>query len=253
MSVKLVLTKEQFIDLAMPLHEGYTPAPHVVEHMRYVDATTVTGPAGVGKDTVIKSTGIPQVLSETTRDPRNNNGVMEQHGKEYFFRGGELNAVYADIVKGNYVQWAPGPNNNIYGSRNEAYPLAGPALIDVLAAAIPKMRALRTYLRSVESAYIVADSYDSYIQRFTGRGKLDPTDFKARLEEARSSLEFGLEDDEMHFIVNDTIEHAARNLTLLAQRHESLSEETRARNCGYAMLKGLSKELGRPMILPVSS
>lgn len=245
-------SKTAFMDATLPLYEGYKPAEDVIMHTQHVDLTMVIGPAGVGKDTVMRRTGLPRVLSVTTREPRENDGKMEQHGVEYLFCGDELNAVHEDIVKGRYVQWALGPNGNIYGSNNDAYPAEGPALIDVVAQAVPKMRELRKYLRSVESAYVVAGSFQDWIDRLDGRGQLDPKDRHSRLEEAYNSLHFGMDDQEMHFILNDDADEAALNLKLLAERHEDFAVEEYARKCGYVMLRDLSKELGLPLVYPIS-
>ena len=236
----------------MPLHTEYTPAPSVVEHCRHIDLTTVTGPAGVGKNTIMSLTGIPVVVSDTTRNPRSNDGYMENEGVEYWFRGDELEEVYNDIQNGDFVQWAPGPNDNIYGSRNSSYPQEGTALIDVVAKSIVSVRDLRPSFNSVESAYIVTPDYETWIPRLRGRGTLDPKDFSSRLKEAHSSLVFGLEDEEMHFIVNDEKTEAAQNLELLATRHESHEAEKRAKNCGLLMLRGLEKELGLKITYPLS-
>ncbi len=245
-------SKQAFMEATLPMYPDYQPAPEVTAHTRRVDLTTVTGPAGVGKNTVMTGTGLPIVVSETTRDPRENDGVMEQHGVEYYFRGGELEVVHADIATGQYVQWAPGPNDNIYGSRNEAYPAEGPALIDVVARAVPDIRKLGKNFHTVESAYVVAESFDAWMQRFKGRGEIKPEDFHSRLEEAHSSLEFGLDDEEMHFILNRDKDEAAKNLRLLAERHEDFAVEAVAKNCGHAILRGLSAELGRPITYSVS-
>ncbi|MGK0209646.1 MAG: guanylate kinase [Patescibacteria group bacterium] len=52
----------------------------------------ISGPSGVGKNTLIDAykkeygTQITQLVSATTREPRRNNGVMEQDGVEYHFK-----------------------------------------------------------------------------------------------------------------------------------------------------------------------
>lgn len=244
-------SREQLSQLVVPMHRLYVPSAETTQHTEHVDLTTATGASGVGKDTIMRLTRIPIVTSGTSRIPRSNNGVMEQHGREYYFEY-DLNKIYEDILKGNYVQWAPGPNSNIYFSTPDAYPISGAALIDVVAGNIPNIRALRQNFKSIESAYVVAESYEAYDKRFRGRGEISEAELRSRQEEAYSSLVMGLDDEEMHFIVNDDPERAARNLALLANRHESHDEEVRARNCGNKMLQGLSRELGLPIVLPIS-
>lgn len=240
------------MELVIPLHQKYRPSPATTEQTQHVDLTAVVGATGVGKNTLMSLTGLEVVISDTTRDERSNDGVLEQHGIEYFFRGNELDAVYKDILNGEYVQWAPGPNNNIYGSRNSSYPVEGPALIDVVAQAVPSIRSLNDDFRSMEVAYVVKETYGEWMEQLIGRGKIEQDDLVSRKEEAFHSLTFGLEDPDIYFIVNDSMERAADELRLLALiRHEPKSQRW-ARHCGYVMLRGLRQELGFPVAYPLA-
>lgn len=247
MNFETINTRELFMELVVPLQQMYAPAAATTEHTRHVDLTAVVGCAGVGKNTLMSLTGLDIVTSDTTREERENDGVMERHGVEYFFRGNELYEVYQDIVNGEYVQWAPGPNNNIYGSRNSAYPVEGPALIDVVARAVPAVRGLRENFRSLEVAYVVKETYSEWIGQLISRGKIEEEDLNSRKLEALDSLTFGLEDHEVSFIVNVNKERAAEELKSLALLRQEPRSQRWARNCGFAMLCGLRQELGLPV------
>lgn len=245
------LTPHEFVDIVQPLQADYRPADDVIEHTHRIDLTTVTGPAGAGKDTLIKLTDIPQVISRTTRPRRSNNGILEEHGREYFFDT-DLNAVYEDVAKGQYVQWAVNPyNKTFYGSRNDAYPPSGAAIIDVMMSSVTPMRALRGNFKSLESAYVTTRDFQTLAARLRGRGALAPEDITGRFNEALQSLESGLDDAQMIFIVNDDKNVAAASLKAIAERRFSRNDldERWARACGYITLSGLREELGvaRPL------
>ena len=239
------------MELVLPLYPDYTPATETTEHTKHVDITPVIGVAGVGKNTLMSLSGIHTVTSDTTRDERENDGVMEQNGVEYFFRGNELYAVYLGIANGEYVQWAPGPNNNIYGSRNSSYPAEGPALIDMVSIEVPRMRALSKNFRSMDFAYIVKEDHSKWIDQLLGRGEIADADLLSRKHEGYESLTFGLEDKDISFFVNDDKDDAAEELRRFALSREKPKDQVRARNCGYAMLRGIAKDLGLPLVYPL--
>lgn len=243
--------RREFAQLVDPTDGCYVPNDIVTSHTRHVDLTTVAGPAGVGKNTVMTKTGLSVVVSDTTRQPRENDGVLEVDEREYFFRD-DIAGVYEDLVYGMYVQVAlvdmGEKGANIYGSRNVAYPANGPALIDVIAGAIPKIRALRPNFNSIESAYIVAPDYETWIARLDGRGTIPPLERTKRMEEAFQSLQLGLDDHEMTFVLNEDPTIAAEALRQFAkERYVARDMQVFAKNCGYKILCSLSHELNRPL------
>lgn len=233
------MTEAQFIAEANELYDDYGPNGDVDSKLGLVDATTITGPSGVGKDSLRVETGLPIVVSDTIRGPRENNGVLEVHGREYFFRGHELEATMADLRVGNYVQIGMGPGRKgFYGTRLSSYPAWGPALLDVIAEKVEPMRDLP--FASFESAFVVAQSSDAWLQRFDGRGKTTPEERVKRLVEAEQSLQTGLDDERYVFIVNEDLPLAAQTLARLAvEREVDKVQSTKGRNIAAAILRDL--------------
>src|SRR4051812_45219052 len=68
----------------------------------------LVGPSSSGRNTIINELvaegGYHYIVSDTTRQPRVNNGVLEQDGREYWFRTEE--DILADLQAGNFLEAA---------------------------------------------------------------------------------------------------------------------------------------------------
>ena len=68
---------------------GYAPDPAVSALLDNTRVVILCGVTGAGKDTVqnelFKKYHYERIITSTTREPREENGVMEQDGKEYYF------------------------------------------------------------------------------------------------------------------------------------------------------------------------
>jgi hypothetical protein len=244
-----VITSANFYQEAMTLHRGYEPNPEVIEHAHRVDLTSLSSAAGIGKDTIIGYTQLPQIISDTDRQPRSNNGKPEENGVEYYFRNGNLQAYYDDIAAGRYVQFGPGPNNRIYGSRGDHYPAEGPAMIDVVAASIPGIWGLEKYMRSVQCLGLVLDP-NIWMPRLQGRGDMSKDDLDGRkrqaLESTQQLLDFG---PKVLLIENRDSKETAATVIQIALRDETAvdtvtADYVRCGNIAKCMIDYLRDDLG---------
>lgn len=245
------LTRERFAELVGPLEDTYLPDRQVIEHMGRVDVTTVSGPTGAGKTTLMRACGIPRIISTTTRPPREQDGVLEQDGVDAYFVGGQLPRVYEELTCARYVQWALHPvSRAFYGSHIDAYPEHGATLLDAMVQSVPRLRKVGAYFKSLASVYVVVDDFPTMRSRIAGRGTLEEEELRGRLVESMASLEQGLDDPAMHFLLNRDRDEAARRLALFAERQlTDDTQERHARQCGHLMLRGIRDELGLPQPL----
>ena len=219
---KMTISRDRFIAEVQKDYPTYQPNPETLARMSAIGLTLVTGPAGSGKSTVMAETKLPRVVSDTIRDPRTNDGVIEIDGREYFFRGNQLDETLAGVRGGNYVQYALGPSRtSFYGSRAASYPEEGAALMDVVTASVPGMQELP--FGRVTPVAVIAPSHNEWIRRLDGRGTLDADDRAARIVEARQSLGDAIEGN-YQIVVNRELGAAAKTLLLIAKNKE-LSQE----------------------------
>lgn len=210
----------ELIAIAEKLEPVYQPAPDTIVQIEQVDLTLLLGVSGAGKDTTRRGTGLPVVVSDTTRPPRTNEGIPEINGVDYHFRGDEPQAVVEDLERGRFVQFAlfGDTAKNVYGTRAAAYPTTGPALLDVVLSQIDVMSALP--FRSVAAAYIVPPSFSTWQARWEKRGHVSPEDTKQRMHGSLGSLVASRERDDLIYIVNDDPAIAAAALSRFATERE---------------------------------
>lgn len=236
-----MITREAFLTEMEHLEPGYVPDMSVHDQTRRIHLLPVMGPSAVGKNTSLEVSGLFKVISETSREMR----TGETGGDPYHFIDSpdKWQQTLEAANQGMLVQFKIHPTTHeYYGSHSRRYPSYGPAAIDV----IPKQ--YYDFLKmgvfgKVTGIYIVAEDFDSWLKRFfASRGDLPEEQVAARMQEAESSLETGLSDPGIRFILNDAPERAALDLRKLSEGQDIDSRrELLARKCGDLMLRGLLK------------
>lgn len=169
----------------------------------------LSGPSGVGKDTVLDAwravdPRVERVVAYTTRDPREG----ETDGVDYHFVSED--AFMAHAMRGAFLEWM-----EVHG-RHYATPLEDmEALLAQGKTAVLKIDvqgALRVMLLrpGVLSIMLVPPSWEALEHRIRGRGTESEETLALRLENARKELEFA---DRYTFrVVNDDVARAVREI-----------------------------------------
>jgi guanylate kinase len=174
----------------------------------------ISGPSGVGKDTVIKrllelDPNLTYSVSFTTRPPR----AGEVDGVNYHFVSRE--EFERLIREGAFLEYAT-YDGNLYGTpiaQLDEVRAAGHDIvlkIDVQGAEQVRKRApdaLRTFL--------AAPSMDELLRRRTERHSESPRDQAARQRIAEKEMELATHFD--HVVVNDDVERVAREILAIIQ------------------------------------
>lgn len=194
----------------------YKPNPDTVQHLGNLHLLMVVGPSGVGKTTLVKACGLPEVIGDASRPPR----PGEQNGVEYWFRP-EAEMI-AEARAGRYVQIAVGSEGDIKATHASSFPAEGCAVFAVAASAVPTFRGLS--FAETSTAVIVPPDYESWMQRINGHD-LSAESLAMRLREAKQSYEFALADESSRFVLNDDIPSAVSRLQSVVRgevpdRHE---------------------------------
>ena len=179
----------------------------------------LTGPSGVGKDTVLRELfdidpALEYCVSYTTRPPR----PGEVEGVSYFFV--EEPAFRAMIARDEFFEWS-----TVYGElKGRTYETVNKALasgkdtvikIDVQGA--EKVRS-RIGDRAIY-IYLLPPSLEALEQRLIERATEDPASLQARHE--RALAELALKDTYDHQVVNDDARRAAREIEAIIQAARS--------------------------------
>jgi len=204
-----------------------------LSHYRLSDAAKATladlrlvllvGPTSSGKNTVInellKTGKYHYIVSDTTRKPRMNDGVMEQNGKEYWFRT-EAD-VLDEISRGDFLEAALIHNQQVSGTSIRELEIARQANLVALAE-VEVVGAANTYIAKPDTVIIfcLPPSFESWMKRLQGRGTMPADEVRRRMETACDEFEAALSNDYYHFVINDDIAEAVTLIDAMATKGE---------------------------------
>lgn len=192
----------------------------------------MVGPTSSGRNTIIRElvkTGHYHfIVSDTTRKPRVNDGVLEQDGVEYWFRTEE--DMLADLRQGMFLEAAVIHNQQVSGMSIRELAKAketNKIAIDEVEIA----GAGNTYIAKPDTIIIfsVPPNFDVWMQRLRNRGKLPEDEVRRRLESAADEFEAALTHDYYHFVVNDKIEETVASIEAMVHGNFDDKAEYQAR------------------------
>jgi guanylate kinase len=182
----------------------------------------LTGPSGVGKDTVLRELfqldpGLEYCVSYTTRPPR----PGEIEGVSYYFV--DEPTFRAMIDRDEFFEWS-----TVYGELkgrtdetvNTAIASGKDTVIKIDVQGAEKVR------RRIENAiciYLLPPSVEALEHRLIDRATEDPASLRARQDLAVAEL--ALKDTYDHQVVNDEAKRAAREIEGIVQAARSSSED----------------------------
>jgi guanylate kinase len=185
----------------------------------------ISGPSGVGKDTLIKSLlehdrNLRYSVSCTTRSPR----PGEVDGVDYSFVNRERFQQMLD--QGAFLEHAT-YNGNLYGTLTERVERERDAGHDVvLKIEVNGAEQVRAKAPDAVFIFVAPPSVDELVRRQVKRNTESTQDMTARREIATREMEYASRYD--HVVVNDELEHAvAEILAIIKQARANLADATR--------------------------
>lgn len=229
----LVMDKQAVISRLKALQVTYRPNPDVLEQLAHINLLAVVGPSGAGKSTITKKSGLPYVVGDTTRAPREG----EIHGRDYNFRI-DLTALLEEVQRGEFVQFLIQRETEMYGTKASSYPQSGACVMSILSSAMPRFKQLG--FGSITPIYIVPPNNSEWMRRIAAHRDRD---LESRLLEAKESLVAALADPQYVFILNDDLETAVKALREVATGNIDHTASARARSSASLLLEQLHKSI----------
>lgn len=207
----------------------YHPQPEHFAHLQGIPLLFIVGISGAGKNAISTKLKVDhpgeyhQLITNVTRAPRKNNGVLEQDGVDYHF----ISMERADKMLDNqqYIE-ANIYSNNIYGTSIAELELAQQkhriVIGDIDVNGVANFVRLGLHALPV---FVLPPSYDVWQQRLLTRypnGIIDQDDWLARMKIARSEIEHALETEYFHFVINDDLNEAVQAINAIA--HDTPTE-----------------------------
>ncbi|HUD06313.1 MAG TPA: hypothetical protein VMR34_00335 [Candidatus Saccharimonadales bacterium] len=187
----------------------------------------MVGPTAVGRNTVItrlaQSREFEYLASDTTREPRVNNGVPEQNGREYWFKSerefleGLKNHHYleAAIIHGQQVSGINTTELLKIATQNKI------AITDIEVQGSENILKLKS---DTVTIFLLPPTFEEWMSRLNNRGEMSEQERERRLNSAKEELEGALEANHYIFLVNNEFEETVRKIKELLDANVSSVE-----------------------------
>jgi guanylate kinase len=191
--------------------ENYHMSSDTAELVRETKLLLIAGIVGGGKNTVInellKGSEYHEIVSHTTRLPRNNHGIIEMDGVDYhFITPSEAEQLIKDqaFVEVKYV------HGNVYGtSAAELEAAHGEGKIAVTDIDIKGVVEYLDIKPDTHAVFLLPPSVETWLARLERRyGNLEEhnEEIEKRLRTAKQEIEFIQQDERFILVVNDDLE-----------------------------------------------
>lgn len=198
---------------------NYRPSEAAKRILAETRLVLLVGPSSAGRNTIInelvKTGAYHCIVSDTTREPRSNNGVLEQDGREYWFRTEE--SVLSELKRGDFLEAAIIHNQQVSGISIRELERARVAnRIAINEVQIDGADNINRFKPNTTIIFVTPPDFGSWMARLHARGMLPPEELRRRLESARKEFSAALEYPYYKFVVNGKLEDSVAAVNALA-------------------------------------
>ena len=227
--------------------KDYKPSIDVIDLLNQIKVVFLVAPAASGRNTIIRNmimTGkYYYLISDTTRKPRINNGVPERDGAEYWFKNEEQ--MLDGLHRGEYIEASIIHEQQVSGaSIQELRNALEKTLIAITDIDIQGCDFLQDYARDAENIFVLPPDFDEWMRRMDGRGAMELSEKKRRLQSAVKEIQGALTRPYFKFVVNWDLRSTCEQL------HEEILDgifdehrQQEARHHAVTLLARLDSEL----------
>jgi guanylate kinase len=209
------------------LVDNYKILPEAVQLVRSTPIVLLVGVSGAGKDTIKHK--LLDIVSHTTRLPRENGGVMERDGVEYHFVSKE---EMAELLRQRTFIEAKMYSGNIYGTSTAEIQTAHDegkiAVTDLEVQGVAEYKALSS---TVIAEFILPPDYNEWQHRLRARygaEGADAADMVKRMRTAITELQEALDKPYYHFVVNEDLAETVHSVDSIAHHDDEFTQIDRS-------------------------
>ena len=206
------------------LVEKYRTPKEAVQVVKNTKIALLVGISGAGKDTIKKGMlarpGFGEIISHTTRAPRENSGVMEKNGVDYHFI--TLETARQMLEREDFIE-AKLVHGTVYGTATDDVLSAGHEGVAITDLDVQGVAEYREISDEVVAIFVIPPSYDEWLKRLKRRYTTEEEfmrEWPKRRESAISELRHALEVPYYHCVINDDIDRAVEVAAEIAQRDD---------------------------------
>lgn len=195
--------------------ENYQISAHAQQILSKTPLVLLLGPSSSGRNTVIeylvKTGNYHFIVSDTTRPPRVNNGVLEQNGREYWFR--TEREMLDELRRGEFLEAEVIHGQQVSGiSIRELQRALDQGKIAINEVDILGFQTVHEAKPDTVLIMVLPPSFEEWQRRMAGRGKMSDVEFKRRMETAHKIFTDASQQQYATLIINDTVMHAAAQI-----------------------------------------
>lgn len=199
---------------------NYQISPASQRILAKTNLVLLVAPTSAGRNTIIrellKTGDYHYIVSDTTRQPRANDGVLEQNGVEYWFRSEE--EMLRDLKAGRFLEAAIIHNQQVSGiSVRELKRAHSEGKIAITDIEIVGARHIVAAKPDTVAIFVLPPDLKEWMRRFKHRGKLSKAEMRRRLESAAKEFSEALEHKYYTFVVNDSFLKATEKIHQIAK------------------------------------
>lgn len=222
----------------------YAPDRAVQEILKDARIALFDGPSASGRNTIMQrlvETGkYQQIVSDTTRKPRFNNGVPEINGKEYWFKS---ERDFLDgLQSGQYLEAAIIHDQQVSGvSISELKRISKEGKIAINDIQPDGVEAFRKYKPDTICIFVIPPNFQTWIKRLRIRGEMSEEEQRRRFLSAVDEIEHALAVDYYGLLINNNLEQAVADADALCSGIKSDFSE--ARTAAKQLLEAIKSHL----------
>lgn len=218
-------------------------AKRIIDKVPYTVLTAITSS---GRNTIIaelvKTGKFYFTISDTTRPPRDNNGVMEQNGVEYWFKTEAQ--VIEGLKQGKYIEAALIHNQQVSGSNiSELEHAQANNLLPINEIEVQGVEIIKKFSKKLVPIFVLPPSYQEWMRRWSTRGQISEDEKNNRMHSAKMELETALSRDYYHFLVNDDLSKAVKGIQKIIEGQIDSAHEAAGKQVATEILRQLNQEL----------
>jgi guanylate kinase len=198
----------------------YKLSPSAAKTLEQVKLVLLVAPTATGRNATIsellKRAGYYFIVSDTTRKPRMNNGILEESGREYWFRSEE--EMLEEIRRGEFLEAAIIHNQQVSGiSIRELDKARKQKKIAVTDAEIAGAENATHLKPDTIAMFMLPPSFEEWQRRIALRGTMELDEYKRRMTSACKEFEAALSHAYYRFVINESVEQAAAVVDRIAR------------------------------------
>lgn len=221
------------------LVKSYQMPEKAIEILANSKPLLIASVTGGGKNTIIdellKTNQFHYIVSHTTRQPRENHGVLEQNGVNYWFINED--DLIIELEQHNFIEAKIVHEQNVYGTSiaefERAITLNKKPLIEIDVQGVEEMKA---HAPDVLAVFLLPPSFEVWMQRLDKRNNFSEAELQTRMQTAKQEIIAALDGDFV-VVVNNSLANTVEDVSQLSVSKQK--EDTVARQLAQSIIDQL--------------